>query len=82
MPNPIERMERKKRRSKELDRHLSIERHARESSHHAAGLEQVPAQEWRDEVAEAEDVEGAAEHGARYAVPAGQYPGDLRFVYA
>lgn len=40
----------------------------------------MPAEEGRDQVGEAEEVEAAREDGAGDAVEAGQQPGNLRLV--
>lgn len=82
MPHPIEAMEGEEERQRELDRHLGPQRHGGEAGDQARGLENVHAQQRLDEVAKAEDVEGARKDGAREAVEGRCQPCYLRPVDA
>lgn len=79
MSNPIERMKRKRQREPKLDGHLGRQRQGSERGSQRRGF-QVPAEEWRDQVADTEEVEGTGEDGARDAVQSRDVPGDLRLV--
>jgi hypothetical protein len=79
VPDPVRAVEREGHGGEELERQLGRERQAAERRRHRARL-QVPAEQWCNEVAEAEDVEGTAERAPRDAVHRRQVPGHLRLV--
>ena len=76
MPNTIERMERKRPRKCKFERHLHQHRPRRKRRRQARRV-QRQTQHGGHEVQGAEDVEGAGDYGAGYAVQGREDPGDL-----
>lgn len=79
MPDAIPGMKGKGKGDRHLGGQLRSERPAGEACRQGGSVE-MPAEQGRDEVGGAEDVEAAGEDGAGNAVQPGQEPGYLRTV--
>lgn len=80
MSDTVERMKRERQRDAELDARLAPPGQRPKRGRDDGGIEEMPAEQRGHEVREAEDVQGAREHGARDAVEHARVPGDLRPV--
>ncbi len=76
MPDPIEAVKRKREGHQHLQRQLDDQGPRRKRRRHGRGVK-VPAEERRDEVGGAEEVEAAAQHGAGDAVQGREGPAHL-----
>ena len=79
MPQPIESVEREWKRHRALEQHLRDNRPGGEGGGQGGGFE-MPAEEGRDEVGGAEDVDSAGEGGTGDAVEGAGVPGYLGAV--
>lgn len=71
-------MKGKRHRHPELDAGLAPPGQGAKRAGQHGGIEEMPAEQRRHEVGEAEDVQGARQHGAHDAVEPAEVPGDLR----
>lgn len=81
MSQSVKAVECEGHRERELGRDLGDNRPRRERRRHGRRV-QVPAEERRNEVRRAENVEAARQHGTSDTVQNGQDPGDLGLVDA